>query len=95
MEGYMKLEVAIGGLLAGRSYSPADRQVIDEVVNLLGAHEFDYTKDYIFDVSDKLHIHRTMIVSSIPLPGFVHRGPDPYPNYQYFKALTRFRRTGK
>jgi hypothetical protein len=91
----MNLEVAIGGLLAGRSYLPADRQVIDEVVNLLGAHEFEFTKDYIFDTSDKVHIHRTMIVSSIPLPGFVHRGPDPYPNYQYFKALTRFRRTDK
>jgi hypothetical protein len=92
MEGYMKLEVAIGVLLAGRSYLPADRQVVDEVVNLLGADEFDYTMDYIFDLSDKVHIHRTMIVSSIPLPGFVHRGPDPYPNYQYFRALTRFRR---
>lgn len=91
----MKLEVAIGGLLAGRSYSPADRQIIEEVVSLLGAQDFDLTKDYIFDVSDKVHIHRTMIVSSIPLPGFVHRGADPYPNYQYFKALTRFRRTDK
>ena len=91
----MKLEVAIGGLLAGRSYSPADRQIIEEVVSLLGAQNFDFTKDYIFDVSDKVHIHRTMIVSSIPLPGFVHRGPDPYSNYQYFKALTRFRRTDK
>ena len=88
----MKLDEAIYGFLGGRSFPATDYHLIQAIVDEVEAREFEFTKDYIADIGDQIHIHRTMIVARNPLSNFEHRGKSPYPNYQYFLPLSKFQK---
>lgn len=88
----MKLDEAIYGFLGGRSFLATDRHLIQSIVEEVEASEFEFTKNYIADIGDQIHIHRTMIVARNPLSNFEHRGKSPYRNYQYFRPLSKFRK---
>jgi hypothetical protein len=48
---------------------------------------------YITDANDQIHIHPTMVVARVQFTGSVHRGPEPFPNFQFFAPLSRWNRS--
>ena len=87
----MDIDAALRQFRGEKSYGTADMAVIMEAVGALGVTDFLLHEDYVYDVSDIVHIHPTMIVASRPFPGSVDRGSLPYPDCPHFRPLSRWR----
>lgn len=87
----MNLDDALREFRRGRPYNAADLATIRAAVAALGVANFGLHAHYVHDGADIVHVHATMIVSKRKFPGSVDRGPEPYPEWPHFVALTRWR----
>ena len=68
-------------------FGPADRATIKEVADAIGATQFIWRDAYVLDLpNEQVHIHPTMIVSKVAVPGAIRT--DTYPRFPWRVELT-------
>lgn len=95
----MTLEEAIAAFEKQRKgvFSKEDRARVMATAAELGLVQFELNEvpskkypQFIRDVEDVLHVHRTMLVARRSFSGSTDRGVDPYPAYPHHLSLTEW-----